>query len=83
MSPSINPLTFFQNSITWSTRKGVPELRGPTLVCLSAIDKNQCLGLPHGGRILNVQDIIKERTKEASSNISSTCIPSTTISGAG
>ena len=34
-------------------------------------------------RILNVQDIIKERTKETSSNISSTCIPSTTITGAG
>ena len=34
-------------------------------------------------RILNVQDIIKERTKETSSNISSTCITSTTIAGAG
>ena len=32
--------------------------------------------------ILNVQDIIKERTKETSSNISSTSIPSTTIAGA-
>ena len=34
-------------------------------------------------RILNVQDIIKERTKETSSNISSTCIPFTIIAGAG
>ena len=34
-------------------------------------------------RILNVQDIIEERTKETSWNISSTCIPSTTITGAG
>ena len=34
-------------------------------------------------RILNVQDIIKEKTKETSSNISSTCIPSTIIAGAG
>ena len=33
--------------------------------------------------ILNVQDIIKERTKETSSNISSTCIPSTTIASTG
>ena len=31
------------------TRKLVPKLRGPALVCLSAIDKkNQCIGLPHG-----------------------------------
>ena len=30
-------------------------------------------------RFLNVQDIIKERTKETSTNISSMCIPSTTI----
>ena len=35
-------------------RTGVPELRGPALVCLSAIDKKicliislQCIGLPH------------------------------------
>ena len=28
---------------------------------------------------INVQDIIKEKTKETSSNISWTCIPSTTI----
>ena len=34
-------------------------------------------------RILNVYDIIKKRTKETSLNISSTCIPSTTIAGAG
>ena len=34
-------------------------------------------------RILNVRDVIKERTKETSSNISLTCIPSTTIAGAG
>ena len=34
-------------------------------------------------RILNVQNIIKERTKETSSSLSSTCIPSTTIAGAG
>ena len=30
------------------TRKGVPELRGPALVCLSAIDKKQRIGSPHG-----------------------------------
>ena len=34
-------------------------------------------------RILNVQDIITERTKEESSNIPYMCIPSTTIAGAG
>ena len=34
-------------------------------------------------RILIVQDIIKERTKKTSSNISSPCIPSTTRAGAG
>ena len=34
-------------------------------------------------RILNVQDIIKERSKERSSSIFLTCIPSTTIAGAG
>ena len=28
-------------------RKGVPELQGPALVCLSDIDK-KCIGLPHG-----------------------------------
>ena len=33
-------------------------------------------------RILNVQDKIKERPKDTSSNIPSTCIPSTTIAGA-
>ena len=34
-------------------------------------------------RILNVQGIIKKRTKETDSSIFSTCIPSITISGAG
>ena len=34
-------------------------------------------------RILNVKDIIKERTKETSSNISWTYIPPATIAGAG
>ena len=27
------------------TRKGVPELRGPALTCLTAIDKHLCIGL--------------------------------------
>ena len=39
-----------------SARKGVPELRGPALVCLSALDKkigllfckHSCIGFPHG-----------------------------------
>ena len=35
------------------------------------------------GIIKYVQGIIKKRTKETSSNIYSTCIPSTTIAGAG
>ena len=43
-------------------RKGVPELRGPASVCLRAIDKNQCIGLPQA-RILNVQDIIKDHVR--------------------
>ena len=34
---------------------------------------------PSWARILNVQDIIRERNKERSSNKSSTCIASTTI----
>ena len=33
---------------TFKTRKGVPELRGLALVCLSAMDKNHCIVLPHG-----------------------------------
>ena len=44
------------------TIKGVSELRGPALVCLRAIDKNQFIGLPQA-RILNVQDIIKEKPR--------------------
>ena len=35
------------------------------------------------GQIPKCQDITKEKTKETSSNISSMCIPSTTIAGAG
>ena len=39
-----------------STRRGVPELRGPALVCLSALDKkigllfckHSCIGFSHG-----------------------------------
>ena len=50
-----------------------PELRGPALVYLSAIDKKFSV---------LVQYIIKGRTKESSSNISSTCIPSTNIASA-
>ena len=65
------------------TRKGVPKLREPALVCLSAIDKKSVYWSHSWARILTVQNIIKERTKETSSNISSTCIPSTTIAGAG
>ena len=65
------------------TRKGVPERRGPALVCLSDIDKKTVYWSFSWARILNVQDIIKEITKETRSNISSTCIPSTTIAGAG
>ena len=59
------------------TRKGVPELRGPALVCLTAIEKNGLIFLnitvywsSSRARILNVQDIIKERSKETNSNIS-------------
>ena len=70
--------------------KPVPEPRGPDLVCLSAIDKKSDKNVLNitwywsssWARILNVQNILKERTKETSSNISSTCIPSTTIAGA-
>ena len=51
------------------TRKGVPELRRPALVCLSAIDKKSVYWSSSWARILNVQDIIKERTMETSSNI--------------
>ena len=65
------------------TREGIPELRDPALVCLSAIDKKAVYWSSSWARILNVQDIIKERTKETSSNISSPCIPSITIAGAG
>ena len=65
------------------TRKGVPKLRGPALVCWSAIDKKSVYWSSSWARILNVQDIIKERTNETSSNISSTCIPSTSIASAG
>ena len=61
------------------TRRGVPELWGSALVCLSAIDKKSVHWSSSWARILNVQDVIKERTKETSSNISSTCI----IAGAG
>ena len=61
------------------TRKGVPGFRGPALVCLNAIDKKSVYWSSSCARILNVQ----ERTKETSSNISSTCIPFTTIAGAG
>ena len=57
--------------------------QGPALVCLSAIDKKSVYWTTSWARILNVQDIIKKRTKETSSNISSTCIPSTTVAGAG
>ena len=69
----------FPNSILKKTRKGVTELRGPALVCLSAIDKKSVYGSSSWVRILNVQDLIKERTKETSSNISPTCISSTTM----
>ena len=51
-------------------RTGVPELRGPAVVCLSAIDKNSAYCFLNiivywsssWAGILNVQDIIKERT---------------------
>ena len=65
-----------------SNRKGVPKLRDPALVCMSTIDKKSVYWSSSWSRILNVQDIIKDRTNEKSSNISSTCIPSTTIAGA-
>ena len=79
-----------------TTIKRVPELRGPALVCLSAIDlsaidKKSALYFQNitvywsssWARSLNVQDIIKERTKETNSNKSSTCISPITIAGAG
>ena len=72
-----------QDKYLKNSRKRVPELRGPALVCLSAIDEKSVYWSSLWARILNVQDIINERTKETSSNISSTCIPSTTIAGAG
>ena len=40
------------------TRKGVPELRGPASVCLSAIDKKSVYWSLSWARILYVQDII-------------------------
>ena len=53
------------------------ELRGPALVCKSAIglDKKSVYWSSSWARILNVRDIIKERTNKTISNISSTCIP--------
>ena len=66
------------------TGKGVPELRGPALDCLSAIYKKSVYYWSSSwATIPNVQDIIKEITKETSSNMSTTCIPSTIIAGAG
>ena len=50
---------------------------------MHAIDKKSVYWSSSWARILNVQDIIEESTKETSSNISSTCIPFTTIAGAG
>ena len=44
------------------TRTGVPKLRGRALVCLSAIDKQSVYWSSSWARILNVQDIIKEKT---------------------
>ena len=41
-------ITESSHIILMKTRKGVPELRGPALVCLSATEKTQCIGLPHG-----------------------------------
>ena len=52
-------------------------------VCFSAKKTKSWYWSSSRARILNVQAIIKERTKKTSSNISSTCIPSTTIAGAG
>ena len=51
----------------YNNRKGVPELRSPALVCLSAIDKKSVYWSSLLARILNVQDLIKDRTKETSS----------------
>ena len=61
------------------TRKGVLELWGPALVCLSDMDKKSVYWSSSWARILNVQDIIKERTKETSSDIISPYVPPTTI----
>ena len=55
-------------------RTGVPELRGPALACLSAIEKKSAYYFVlyklywsnSLARILNSQEIIKERTKETS-----------------
>ena len=81
----VNYLMLIKNVVLITTGKGVSELRVSALVCLSAIEKKSVYWSSslESLRILNVQDIIKERTKETSSNISSTCIPSTTIAGAG
>ena len=73
-----------------TTRKGVPQLRGPALVRLCASDKKwpnilqtKLYWLSSWAKIPNVQDIIIERTKET--RLSSTCrpIPSITIAGDG
>ena len=51
----------------WKTRTGVPELRGPALVCLSAIDKKSAkhnsvlVGLPRVGQnpvLANIHSIL-------------------------
>ena len=56
-----------------TTRKGVPVHQGPALGCMSAIDKKSAYisfvkmyWSSSWARILNVQDIIKEKTKEIS-----------------
>ena len=49
-------ITTYSFDIKKATRKGVPELRGPALSCMSAIDNNSanifckdnCISLPHG-----------------------------------
>ena len=66
-------------TISNETRKVVPELRGPALVCLSVMDKKSVYWSSSWARILNVEGRIRKRTKETSSNISSPCIPPTTI----
>ena len=40
-----------------TTRKGVPELRGPALVCLSAIEQKSVYWSSSWARILNVYDV--------------------------